>query len=175
MLKMFSTQLSGLFKRIQDKEESIEDSARLLAQAIVGDGTIYLFATNEMSGVISEATKSAEPLQHAKAWKDQDLADISQSDRFLLLSRTSADPEVLDFAKQLHRRHISFVSISTILSEEEEGIQNIADVHIDLTLKKALLPDEDGNRYGYPALMCALYAYYGIKFTIDEMLREYDL
>ena len=34
MLKMFTTQLSGLFNRIFDKEElSIEDGARLLAQA----------------------------------------------------------------------------------------------------------------------------------------------
>ena len=33
MLKMFTTQLTGLFKRIEEKEEySFEDGARLLAQ-----------------------------------------------------------------------------------------------------------------------------------------------
>ncbi|WP_445489272.1 DUF2529 domain-containing protein [Niallia sp. 03133] len=174
MLKMFSTQLTGLFKRIQDKEESIEDSARLLAQAIVGDGTIYLFATNEMAGVINEAMVSAEPLQNTAVWNLQNLDDVKPNDRFLLISRNSDDPDAYRLAKQLNSRHISFVSISTILSADNEGIQNIADVHIDLTLKKGLLPDEFGNRYGYPALMAALYAYYGIKFTIDEILSEFD-
>ncbi|MFT8323402.1 MAG: DUF2529 domain-containing protein [Bacillus sp. (in: firmicutes)] len=174
MLKMFSTQLSGLFKRIQEKEESIEDSARLLAQAIVGEGNIYLFATDEMAGVIDEAIKSTEPLQHAKEWKEQGLHNIAPNDRFLLISRTSDDANIVDFAKQLHDRQIPFISISTILSAEEKGIQDLADVHIDLALKKALLPDDNGNRYGYPALMGALYAYYGIKFTIDEILSEYD-
>lgn len=34
MLKIFTTQLAGIFSRIQDKEsEAIEDGARLLAQA----------------------------------------------------------------------------------------------------------------------------------------------
>ncbi|MFL6556676.1 MAG: DUF2529 family protein, partial [Bacillus sp. (in: firmicutes)] len=33
MLKMFTTQLTGMFKRIEEKEEySFEDGARLLAQ-----------------------------------------------------------------------------------------------------------------------------------------------
>lgn len=62
MLKMFSTQLTGLFNRIQDKEEfSIEDGARLLAQAAVGDGSIYICGLKEMAAVEAEATEGAEP------------------------------------------------------------------------------------------------------------------
>ncbi|MGV3240768.1 DUF2529 family protein, partial [Streptococcus hyovaginalis] len=30
-------------------------------------------------------------------------------------------------------------------------------------------------RYGYPSLIAALFIYHGIKFTTDEILKEYDL
>ena len=45
---------------------NIEDSARLLAQALVGDGFIYLHGTNEMEGVVAEALFGAEPMKQAK-------------------------------------------------------------------------------------------------------------
>lgn len=52
MLKMFSTQLTGLFNRLQEKEDfSIEDGARLLAQAAAGEGTVYIFGIKEMQAV----------------------------------------------------------------------------------------------------------------------------
>ncbi len=71
MLKMFSTQVSGLFKRIQEQNEfALEDGARLLAQAAVGDGTIYLCGIGEMAAVEAEATKGAEPLAFVKNWRD---------------------------------------------------------------------------------------------------------
>lgn len=67
MLKIFSTQLSGYFSRVSQKEEmNIEDSARLLAQALIGDGFIYLYGTNEMDGVVTEALFGAEPMKQAK-------------------------------------------------------------------------------------------------------------
>lgn len=174
LLKMFSTQLSGLFKRIQDKEEEIEDSARLLAQAIAGDGKIYLLATNEMEGVIYEAIEGPEPLSQATRWREEyEFSNIAPNDRFLLVSRTSEDAKILEFAKKLSDQHIPFAAISTIMSEEE-GIQQFADIHIDLSLKKGLLPDEDGNRFGNPSLIGALFAYHGIKFTLNEILSELD-
>ena len=45
MSKILTTQLTGLFQRIgQSEEEAIEETARLLAQAAIGQGTVY-FAT----------------------------------------------------------------------------------------------------------------------------------
>ncbi|PKG22005.1 DUF2529 family protein [Niallia nealsonii] len=175
MLKMFSTQLSGLFKRIQDKEEEMEDIARLLAQAIVGDGKIYLMATNEMEGVIYDAIEGPEPLFQSTRWnKDDSFLDIAPNDRFLLISRTSQDNNLLGFAKKLYEQHIPFAAISTIMSQEE-GIHEFADIHIDLALKKGLLPDEDGNRFGNPSLIGALFTYHGIKFILNEIISELDL
>ncbi|RBN40554.1 DUF2529 domain-containing protein, partial [Priestia megaterium] len=33
---------------------------------------------------------------------------------------------------------------------------------------------EDGSRFGFPAMMVALYAYYGLTFTLKEIVEEYE-
>ncbi|TBX70839.1 DUF2529 family protein [Bacillus mycoides] len=174
MLKIFSTQLSGYFSRISQKEEmNIEDSARLLAQALVGDGFIYLHGTNEMEGIVSEALFGAEPMKQAKRLiENGELAAVTSADRVLLISRFSTDEEIITTAKKLHEEGQSIVGISAI-QEGAESLEQYTDVHIDTKLLKGLIPDDEGNRYGFPSLIIALFAYHGLKFTIDEMLNEY--
>jgi len=175
MLKMFSTQLSGLFNRIQEHEDfAIEDGARLLAQAAVGDGKIYIYAKEEMKAVAFEAAESREPVKNAAIWPDgQSLDTVSDVDRFLIVARDSADKDAIAFAHGLKERETPFVAISTV-NDEGKGLDGLADVHINLRLTKGLLPDETGNRFGFPSSMAALFVYYGIKFTLDEILSEYE-
>ncbi len=175
MLKMFTTQMTGLFKKIQDKEDlSIEDGARLLAQALIGDGHIFIFAENELSAVQAEAIHSKEPLQRARVFEG--LAQIDQvtvADRVLILARTTHDDRAIALGKALEEKEIPFVSVATVDEGDGDALNDLSHAHIDLQLKKGLLPDEEGNRYGYPASMAALYVYYGLKFTIDEIMEEY--
>ena len=86
MLKFF--QLKWLFLQSFSKEEmNIEDSARLLAQALVGDGFIYLHGTNEMEGVVAEALFGAEPMKQAKRlFENGKEAEVTSADRVLLLA-----------------------------------------------------------------------------------------
>ncbi|RBP94604.1 uncharacterized protein DUF2529 [Cytobacillus firmus] len=173
MLKMFSTQLTGLFKRLQEKEEfSIEDSARLLAQAAAGDGKIYIYGTKEMAAIGYEAVQSQEPLRDAAILESDE--EVSETDRVIIFSRHSDDEDAVALAKSLSEKGIPFVAVSTIKTECSDNLADLADVHIDLKLAKGLLPDEEGNRFGYPASMAALFVYYGIKFTIEEILAEYE-
>jgi len=172
MLKMFSTQMSGLFKKVLDKEAfGFEDSARLLAQASVGDGTIYIKSFGEMNGILSEAFEGAEPFP-GLPFDDKNMP-YSQEDRVLLFTRTSADKKAIELAQNLQQLNIPFAAISTVVSSEELTLVELADVHIDLNLQKGLIPDEIGNRIGLPNLMVALFAYYGIKFTLEEILQEF--
>ena len=173
MLKMFSTQLTGLFNRLQEKEEfPIEDGARLLAQAAAGEGTVYIFGTKEMQAVALEAVYGEEPLQSA-AILTKDV-ELEAADRVLLVSRYADDEEAVEAARGLQEQGIPFVAISTVRDQQEaESLDSMADVHIDLRLKKGLLPDEMGNRVGYPTSIVALYLYFGLKFTIEEILEEY--
>lgn len=172
MLKMFSTQLTGLFNRLQEKEEfSIEDGARLLAQAAAGEGTVYIFGTKEMQAVAHEAVYGEEPLQSAGIFTED--VELEAADRVLIVSRYADDKEAVEAARELQEKGIPFVAISTVRGDDGESLDTMADVHIDLRLKKGLLPDEMGNRVGYPTSIVALYIYFGLKFTIEEILEEY--
>ncbi len=175
MLKIFSTQLSGYFTKISQKEEmNIEDSARLLAQALVGDGIVYLHGTNEMEGVVSEALHGAEPLKQAKRLLENgNQAEVTSADRVLLISRFSTDKNIISLAKQLQEEGHPIVGISAI-QNGESSLEQFTDVHIDTKLLKGLIPDDEGNRYGFPSLILSLFAYHGLKFTIDEMINEYE-
>jgi hypothetical protein len=165
-MKMFTTQLTGLFKRIEEKAEfSFEDGARLLAQG----QSIYLVGFREMKAVEYEALEGAEPLKGALT----NVEAATPADRVLLFTRTSADEDALALASTLKENDIPFVAVSTSVPEGRK-LEEMADVHINLQLLKGLLPDDFGNRYGYPSSMAGLYVYYGLKFTIDEILAEYE-
>ncbi|WP_059171823.1 DUF2529 family protein [Bacillus sp. FJAT-27445] len=176
MLKMFSTQLAGLFGRIQDKqEENFEDAARLLAQAAAGNGRIFIFGVKEMEAIGLEATLGTEPLVSAVKWDGKETGEFTPADRAMVVARYSMDCEAINAAKLLKKEGIPFAGISAAADGESgESLEGLADVHISLLLKKGLLPDESGGRYGFPAPLAALFVYYGIKFTIDEILAEYE-
>ncbi|MCJ7840552.1 DUF2529 domain-containing protein [Lederbergia sp. NSJ-179] len=172
MQKMFTTQLLGLFNRIMDHEaDSIEDGARLLAQASAGEGTIYIKGFDEMEGVISEAIHGQEPLQNVQPLPS--VSELKTVDRVLLMTRFSDDQEAVQLAEKLEKKGISFVAISGIKKSEAKQLPDLADVHINTYVLKPLLPNEDGSRMGFPSLIAALYIYSSIKFVLDEILMEY--
>ena len=173
MLKMFATQLSGVFKRLEEKEEfSFEDGARLLAQGPAGDGSIYILGLGEMKAIEAEALDGAEPLKHSRAFAR--VEELTVADRVLVVTRFSDDAEAVAVARQLQEKGILFVGISTVREESEAGLDELADVHINLALKKGLLPDDFGGRFGFPSSMAGLFAYYGLKFIIEDILAEYE-
>ncbi len=172
MLKIFSTQVNNLFQKIMEKEEfNIEDGARLLAQAAVGEGAIYIHGFGEMDGVTKEAVQGVEPLPKVAAYESN--ITLTHEDRFLLFSRNSTDQEAIELAQKLQMESIPFVAVSTIVASDTDSLETLADIHIDLRVARGLIPKDDGNRTGYPTLLVALFAYFGIKFTIEEILQEY--
>ena len=62
-MKILTTQLTGLFQRLAKEEEAIEDTARLLAQAIIGEGRIHLAAFGELEAVAATALNGPETLE----------------------------------------------------------------------------------------------------------------
>ncbi|MFS0613453.1 DUF2529 domain-containing protein [Lederbergia ruris] len=173
MQKMFTTQLSGLFNRIMDKEAySIEDGARLLAQASAGEGDIYIKGFKEMEGVVIEAIHGQEALQNVQVLKD--LTELKPIDRVILFTRFSDDHEAIELAEQLREKGISFVAASGVRKSDDKQLPDLADVHINTYVLKPLIPNEDGERVGFPALIAGLYIYTSVKFILDEILSEYE-
>ncbi|MBM6616776.1 DUF2529 family protein [Bacillus suaedaesalsae] len=172
MLKIFATQLQGIFKKIEEKEEeNLEDGARLLSQAIIGDGTVYIHGFDELKAVELTALEGPEVFPKAlPLYNDGVLADVTSLDRVLLITRTSADTSAVELAKVLSEKGISVVAVSN--KGDDGRLPSIVDVHIDSYVTKGLIPDETGNRYGVPTTIGALYAYYGLYFTVKEFLEE---
>jgi uncharacterized phosphosugar-binding protein len=174
MLKMFSTQLTGLFKKIHEKEEfGFEDAARLIAQAAVRESSIFFYGTNEMEAVVSEATLGAEPMRYAKRLPEN-LTQVKESDRVIVISRYTNDEAAIHCARKLVEQGIPFVAMATKAESIGDDLFDLADVGLNLHLVKGLLPDEYGNRFGLPFGIAALFAYYGLKFTYDEIISEYE-
>ncbi|MFT4415359.1 DUF2529 domain-containing protein [Fredinandcohnia humi] len=177
MLKIFTTQLQGQFNKILVQEElNMEDGARILAQAAISGGTIFVHGFFEMSAITTEALYGAEPFQAARAlYEDGKMSEIEDVDRVLLITRFSTDEDAITLAEQLRERGIQTVAISAIVkTESNRTLDQIVDIHIDSKLTRPLLPDEDGTRFGFPSIMTALYAYYGLVFTIKEMVAEFE-
>jgi Domain of unknown function (DUF2529) len=174
MIKMFTTQLSGLFNRISEKQEfEIEDAARLLAQAVVGQGSIYIKTYGEMEAVTAEALHGAERLPSVKKFDES--TPLTEADRVLVVTRLSTDEEAVDFAKGLADEGVPFVGISGLVSEGGEGLDVLADLHLDTKVIKGMLPGEEiGERVCMPTSMAALYIYFALGFVIREMLEEYE-
>ena len=170
MLKIFSTQLSGLFKNISQDEFALEDAARLLAQAVIGDGHIYIHGFKEMKGIVSEALEGIDAIANCKVMPN--IEQISSVDRVLLFTRNSDDPEAITLAKQLEDLNVPFVGVSTVHDEMKTGLHDLAHIHINLNVKRGLVPTDTGERVGFPSLLVALFAYHGIQLTLSELLDE---
>ncbi len=175
MLKILTTQLSGLLKGLQEREElNLEDAARLLSQAIVGEGVIYIFGHREMNAVATEALLGQDRLNQMKPLvQDGEIADIHSADRVLLITQSSADQETISYAKQLSSKGIPFVAISTV-DEHDQTLAELADIHLNLGIKGGLVPTDSGERIGYPATIVALYTYLCLRCLIADIIAEYE-
>ncbi|ONK24993.1 hypothetical protein BLX87_02135 [Bacillus sp. VT-16-64] len=172
MLKMLSTQLIGVFSSVREKEEfPLEDGARLLAQAAVGEGSIFIKGYGEMEGVVMNALNGPEPMKKTK--KLEQSSQLSHTDRVIVFTRLSDDQDALSLGKTLAEKGIPFVSVAGTVKDGAECLSQLADIHINTHVIKPILPAEDGSRVCIPSLMSALYIYYGLKFNIDDMLEEY--
>jgi hypothetical protein len=171
--KIFTTQLIGRLQKISEQELDIEDAARLLAQALVGEGSIHIFGENELRSVFLEARYGQEPLQRVQEWIGDTFEQLSTADRVLIFSRNIADKQVVELAKKLRSLQVPFVVVGSISVKDINPIENLADVCINLHIDTGLVPDERGGRTMYPHAIAALYVYHLLKSRIDEMMEDY--
>ncbi len=93
-MKILTTQMGGLFQRIASNgEEAIEETARLLAQATIGEGRVILAGFGEMEAVIATALDGVEPFHGAVRYEKE--MEIGSADRVWLLTRSASDEQAL--------------------------------------------------------------------------------
>jgi Domain of unknown function (DUF2529) len=174
MLKIFSTQVSGLLKAISDKEEqSIEESSRLLAQSVLSEGTVYFKGFDEMGAVVSEALYGENKFRCGAEFTDESWSDLLPVDSVVVASRFLNDESAAAFCKKIKETadcHVILIGGR----EKDLDVDVPADIMIDTKVVRGLVPLDDGSRLGFPSGLTALFAYYALFLTTEEILEEYD-
>ncbi|MCM3718424.1 DUF2529 family protein [Fictibacillus phosphorivorans] len=178
MLKIFSTQVSGLLKAISDKEEqSIEEASRLLAHSVLSEGTVYFKGFGEMEAVVSEALFGENKFRRGSAFVEGSFDELLPVDSVVVASRFLDDEEAVTFCKKIKEHtdcHVILLGGRKKEAENETELDSSVDIVIDSKAVRGLVPLDDGSRIGFPSGLTTLFAYYALFLTTEEILEEYD-
>ena len=173
MMKILTTQIGGLFQRIvSNGEESIEETARLLAQATIGQGRVIIAGFGEMGAVTATALTGVEPFQGAVRYVEG--MAIESADRVWLLSRSAEDERALNLARLLAERFIPFAALSADKPGEDNVLEDLSYTYVSTGLTRGLLPGDNGERIVQPHAIAALFVYEAVKLAYDEMVADED-
>ena len=173
MSKILTTQMTGLLQRIQtSEEEAVEDTARLLAQAGIGQGNVYFACFGEMKGIEINALNGAAPFMKAVPWSLE--ADITEADRVIIFTRSCKDEEALSLAQRLYDEFIPFAAIASEPAGDDNELSELAYTYISMKIRGGILPHPSklGERIVFPHMMAALFIYEAIKMEYDEMVSD---
>ncbi|UZJ79147.1 DUF2529 family protein [Fictibacillus sp. KU28468] len=175
MLKIFSTQLNGIFSKIQqDNEFAFEDAARLLAQTVLSNGTVYFTGKDEMEAVCAEGIHGQEAFSNAKRLNASEVSGLTSVDTVIASARFHCDQQTLALLQEIKQNtDANLIFLASQIEKEEETIP-YCDAFIDLKVKKGLVPAENGERVGIPSAMAGLFAYHALFLTAKEILEEYE-
>ena len=118
---MLTTQIRGLLERIAEgQEESMEETARLLAQALVGEGRIVSAVLNELEAVTATALDGVEPLNGAIRYtKELELTTAIAS----CCSCEGNYPVALELARELADQFIPFAVMAADKEDDDNELQ----------------------------------------------------
>lgn len=170
-MKILTTQLTGLLQRVSEhNEESFEETARLLAQATVGEGRVFIAGFDELLSVVTTAVNGVEPLKGAQAY-EPDIA-LTSADRVWLFTRSVHDDDALSLAKRLDREGVPFAAFAAEKPTETYELLTYAHTYIWTGLTRGLLPGELGNRIVQPHAFAGLFVLEAVKLIYDEILED---
>lgn len=173
MSKILTTQLTGLFQRIgQSEEEAIEETARLLAQAAIGQGTVYFATFGEMEAIAINALHSVQPFANFKRYENS--VALLPADRVIIFTRHATDEQALQLARKLNADFIPFSAVASEVASDSNELSDLAYTYISLKMRGGILPHPTklGERIVFPHVMAALFIYEAIKMEFDEMLMD---
>lgn len=168
--------IEHLEKLSESLTDEIEDIARLLAQALVGEGDIYFFAEGEMKGVFLQAVYGKEPLRPVERVKELTKGQVTQltsADRVLLIGRSAEDEPILSIARYLYDEHIPFAAIAST-AKKETPLDDLADIYIDMSLADGLIPKGFAPISGHPDLLVALFLFHQIHFQLEDLFADFN-
>lgn len=172
MSKMLLTQLTGVFQKILNDEEAIEETARLLAQATVGQGKIYIACFGEMKPIIFQAIND-NVFQNLVVWNEE---SIDEADRVLIFTSNSKNEEAINLAKLLNEHFIPFSVVAPEKTDTSNELSELAYIYISMNIRGGILPHPTnlGERIVIPYVMAGLFIYEAIKLHYIEIIDDYE-
>ncbi|MFC0186955.1 DUF2529 family protein [Fictibacillus aquaticus] len=170
MLKIFSTQLAGIFQNIEkSSEEAVEDAARLLAQSLVSDGTVYFHGTDEMMAVAYEGVTGPNAIPSSHFYDEK--TALTAMDTVIVSARFAACEKSAAIAGAAREAGTRTIFIGA--AEKGTDLDSLPyDVVLDTKAVRGLIPQDDGTRTALPSAICGLYVYQALHITVSEYLEE---
>lgn len=175
MFKMLTTQLTGLYQRVlQTEEDNIEDAARLLAQAGIGEGNIYFACFGELQAIEDNAVLSEAPF--AKLARYTSDVTLTDADRVCIFTPHADNEEAIALANYCNDNFIPFAVVASEKASDDNVLSELAYVYISLKVRGGLLPHPTDltKRVVMPHLLAALFVYEAMKLSYDEMVEDDD-
>lgn len=175
MLKIFTTQLSGILRDIIEKEDiGLEDASRLLAQTIHSEGNIYIHGIKDCSSIHSMCDSDTDLLPNMKnLFENGQINEVTTLDSVIICTPNISDKETIMLLQQLRNQAGSIITLSN-LSDSTEGVDAISDININLNVINPIVPLDDGTRIATPISIVVLYVYYCLYLTTVEILLEHQ-
>ncbi|MBT2570889.1 DUF2529 family protein [Planococcus sp. ISL-110] len=161
-MNSLTAQLNRLFERLSQQQDAINSIAGVLAQAAIAEGTIFIAASGEMKAVTAVAINSEKPLTAAAEWSPASI--VTSTDRVWILA---PDKEGDELAGRLSDAGIPFAFVSSQSDQSE-----LADAFLLLDSPADFPVQDDGMPALVPHAIAALYIYYAVRLSIDELLAE---
>lgn len=169
-MKMLTTQVIGLLQRIVgNNEESIEETARVLAQATFGEGRVIIASFDDMQAVPLIALNGVEKFAGTSLFEKE--MNIGTEDRVWIITRSKTDETALELARSLASQFIPFAVVAAEKADDNE-LADLATSYISTGITKGLLPGNNGERIVQPHAIAALFIYEAVKIAYDEMLAD---
>ena len=172
MMKIFTTQTIGLLQKIEKEESfSIEETARLLAQSVMGDGgRVILYGVDELDSVVTRALLGEEPMTRAVRYEEG--MTFEKTDRIFLIGRRADDPRLLTVAKELFDAFIPFGAMTASPRGEDNELEGLAYTYICTHTPDGYVPTDSGERVGRPHSLLATFIFEAILMQYRAIVSE---
>ncbi|MBB6450488.1 hypothetical protein HNR44_002471 [Geomicrobium halophilum] len=171
MLKMYTTQLQRVFSSIQDQEEEIADSARLLAQALVGEGEIYVSASRRFAPLAAAIVQNQDTPDGISCISWTDTIKVTAADRLLILTNGKETNQEIEDLQQLLTLNIPLVLLGPG-HPDLSFVEGMEEPIMVTTPSSPIVPALDGTKSGFPTELGMIYAYQAMIFQLLEIIEE---
>lgn len=174
-MKIFTTQLQGLLAQNEPDEDTLEDAARIICQAIISDGTLYIWSEGDLAGLTHQAVSANDAIKDCRELTNNDLAKLNPLDTLILAAADRQSPAGENLVQAANHAGTRLIGISSDAPLDESAgapWTDKVDVLLSNGVKQGLVPQDDGSRIGTPHLLAALYLYYPLYFAVNEILED---